>query len=101
MLESPSCRAPEQDFDFEEARQRATNVLGDARCCALCGEMQTSLRRLEVRPPPRPVAADAAKAGQRRLLCRCSRVAGEVPGHLLGTCMRLVGRCTGACRFSH
>ncbi|KAK9827614.1 hypothetical protein WJX81_006309 [Elliptochloris bilobata] len=40
-------RAPEQDFDFGEARQRAANVLGDVRVCALCGEMQPSLRKLE------------------------------------------------------
>ena len=56
-------RAPEQDFDFEEARQRATNVPGDARFCALCGEMQTSLRKLEVCPSPRPVAFAVARQG--------------------------------------
>ena len=42
-------RASEQEFDFFEARQRASGVLGDVRACSLCGEMQSSLRKLEVR----------------------------------------------------
>ncbi len=46
-------RATEPGFDFSEARARASSELGDVRACALCGEMQPSLRKLEVAPAPR------------------------------------------------
>lgn len=66
-------RAVELDFDFNEMRQRASGLVSDVRACALCGEMQPSLRRLEV-----GARMSLARRGYVMLSGRCVVVKGLV-----------------------